>query len=342
MSTHITVLALPHMLGTSITLPMEILHAANANLVASHHRQNLFKVTLAGQTVAPITITGGLTITPQTSIELIDKTDCIVIPGLWRNPQRSLRKLQPLIQWLTKQYHQGATLCAAGTGVSLIAEAGLLDNKPATTHWFYFDSFQKHYPKVQLQQHHLITQAGRIYCAGSVNSMADLMIHFVGVVCGQSIATRVEQQFSQEIRRSFESVHYSFTDNRNYSDETVLQAQLWLQQHYQQDVIWSVLASQLQVSLRTFNRRFRQATNQTPTGYLRKLRLSAAKELLQKSNLTIAEISDLVGFKDESYFARCFKQQFLLSPSDFKRSVRGKLFSLSTIADSTSSPGTGS
>ncbi|MBU2710460.1 helix-turn-helix domain-containing protein [Zooshikella harenae] len=342
MPTHITVLALPHMLGTSITLPMEILHAANANLIASHKRQNRFEVTLAGQTITPVTITGGLTITPQTSIEHIEQTDCIVIPGLWRNPQRSLRQLQALTQWLKKQYQQGATLCAAGTGVSLIAEAGLLDNKPATTHWFYFDNFQKHYPRVQLQQHHLITQAGRIYCAGSVNSMADLMIHFVGVICGHSIATRVEQQFSQEIRRSFESIHYSFTDNRNYADETVLQAQLWLQQNYQLEVEWSALASQLQVSLRTFNRRFRQATNQPPTAYLRKLRLSAAKELLQQSNVSIAEISDLVGFKDESYFARCFKQQYLLSPSDFRRSVRGKLFSLSTITDAASSPGTGS
>src|SRR5690606_19825028 len=109
------------------------------------------------------------------------------------------------IAWIAQQYHQGASIIAIGTGVCLLAEAGILDGKPATTHWHYLEQFAKDYPQVQLQKEFLLTHSGRIYCAASVNSGADLMVHFIAMHYGRDIALKVEQQFSPEVRSSYES-----------------------------------------------------------------------------------------------------------------------------------------
>ncbi|MCX4024690.1 helix-turn-helix domain-containing protein [Endozoicomonas sp. SM1973] len=329
MDTRITLIAIEHMLGTSLTLPMEMLNAANATFQAYHKtRQQPLEIIVGSWDGQPVAITGGLSITPHCSLKDIETTDLIIIPGLWRNPHTTIHNHQPLIKWLQQQYQRQATICAAGTGVALIAEASLLDNQPATTHWYYFDTFSRRYPNIELCRHHLITHSERIYCAGSVNSIADLTVHLIGKLLGEKIATRVEQQFSREIRRPYETSFYSFEDTRNHQDEAIIEAQQWISSNHSQSIHWQQLAEQLQMSLRTFNRRFKAATHQTPSSYLQKIRIQAAKELLNHTNLTIAEISDAVGFNDEGYFARTFKKHALASPSDYRHQVRGKLFSL--------------
>lgn len=330
MTTRITLIAIEHMLGTSLTLPMEMLNAANATYQAYHKtRRQPLEVIVGSWDGNPVAITGGLGISPHCSLKGIEQTDLVIIPGLWRNPKATIASHQPLIHWLKQQYHQQAILCAAGTGVCLIAEAGLLEHQPATTHWYYFDTFNRDYPNIELCRHHLITHSERIYCAGSVNSIADLTVHLIGKLLGEHIATRVEQQFSREIRRPYETSYYSFEDTRNHQDEGIIEAQQWITAHFSDTLDWQQLADQLQMSLRTFNRRFKAATHQTPSNYLQKIRVQAAKELLNHTNLTIAEISDTAGFNDESYFARTFKKHALVTPSDYRHQVRGKLFSLS-------------
>lgn len=89
-----------------------------------------------------------------------------------------------------------------GTGSYLLAEAGLLDGKPATTHWNYFEQFSQRYPAVDLKSRHLITQSDNIYCVGSVNSIADLMVHMVEEWFGSRIARAVENQFSPAVSQT--------------------------------------------------------------------------------------------------------------------------------------------
>jgi len=325
---HITVLAFPRALGTSITLPVEMLNAADANQRIQHPGSPRLTIDIASIDAEPITITGGIEIRPNKKLDNIKQTDLIIIPGMWGNPKPILRRYPFITEWVTKQHQQDALICATGTGVCFLAEAGLLDDKAATTHWYYFDQFKKDYPKVKLQTKRFITNSGNIYCAGRMNSITNLIIHFIERFYNHDIARQIEQHFAHEIKQTYESIFYSFDEQRSHHDEEIIQAQQWMLRNYANEVSLQEVAKQFDMSLRTFNRRFKQATDSTPLEYLQHIRLGTARDLLKDSNLSIAEISYRVGFNDPGYFSALFKRRVSLSPRDYRKLVRAKLFSL--------------
>jgi len=316
------------MLGTSASLPMEMLYAADSYRYLTRKPHPKLDMKVVAMSLAPIQMTARLRIIPDCTLNEAKQSDLIIVPGLWRNPAPVLSQSAELIQWLQCNHKQGATICAAGTGVCLLAESGMLDHQSATTHWYYFDRFEQRYPLVQLQRNHFITQSDRLYCAGSVNSVADLVVHLIELFYDRDIASRVEQQFSREIRKSYDNVYYSLDDAINHPDEAIIQIQLWMQEHYSHTINTQEMAERLDMSLRTFNRRFKAATGLSPIQYLQRLRIKAARDLLRNTDLGISAIADACGFNDEGYFARSFKKQESIQPSEFRHRVRSKLFSL--------------
>jgi transcriptional regulator GlxA family with amidase domain len=269
---------------------------------------------------------GGLTINATATPDTIQQTDVLILPSLWRNPVGALSQYPELLPWLRKMSAQQTLLCAVGTSSYFLAEAGLLDNKPATTHWNYCNHFAKRYPKVNLKRQYLITQSDNIYCAGSVNSIADLMVHLISRFYGQALARQVEGQFSPEIRRPFEDHAYAQLDNSPHQDETIIDAQEWIREHCTEPVNLKQLADTLGLSSRSFNRRFKQALGITASDYLQHQRVLIARELLRTSNLSINEIAGQSGHHDSSYFCARFKKTMGQTPLAYRKSVRGKLF----------------
>ncbi len=326
---HITLLALPNALASSLSLPMEMLTAADSLARTSRNPPPAMRHTLVGPAAGAITTANGLTLQLDGPWDSIVETDLLIVPALWRNPLANLRAYPELLPWLRQLAAGGTLLCAVGTGSFFLAEAGLLDGGPATTHWFYFDQFEKRYPKVELKRRYLITEAGRVFCAGSVNSVADLTIHFIELFYGRQLARKVEAQFSPEIRRPFESHAYSAGRADVHSDELVVQAQDELREYHMDALRMPAIAERLGLSLRSFNRRFRQATGVSPVAYLQQQRLNSARDLLRTSNLSIAEVALAVGYTDSGYFCRLFREAMKQTPRDYRQSVRGKLFTVS-------------
>ena len=324
----ITLLALPDSLGSSITLPLEMLNAAS-NLARSRRSQNpSLEIYIAGCTTPEVEMVGGLRMMTDCHFSEIKHSDWLILPALWRSPMSIIKRYPQLIPWLQGLLTEENIIFAIGTSSYLLAEAGLLDSKPATTHWHYLKDFRKRYPKVDLKPQYLITQANNIYCAGSVNSGADLIIHLLGKLYGDSIARLVEGQFSPEIRRSFESHAYAQHETNIHQDETIIEAQEWLRAHSTEQISLSALAGQLDLSMRTFNRRFKQATQIAPGDYLQNLRLNNARELLRTSNLSISEVAAQAGYPDSSYFCARFKKVMGLTPLSYRKAARGKLFKM--------------
>lgn len=318
-----------NMLASSLTLPMEMLHTAN---MAGRRRQQSpgqpqLKLQTCSESPTPIQTHASLMWQAELSLEQATDSDIIYLPALWRNPRPVLKRSAGLIDWLQRQHHNGATICAVGTGCCFMAEAGLLDGKVATTHWHYFDQFQSRYPRVHLKRQHFITRANNLYCAASVNSLADLTVYFIQRLMGKSVASHVERHFSHEIRRAYESSAFYDDATHPHPDEQIVQAQLWLQDNYFRQINAGDVAARFEMSLRTFNRRFKNATGITPLEYLRDIRLSQARELLQTSNLSIAEIAEKVGYLDTGYFGELFKRHCQTTPREYRAIVRAKLFS---------------
>ncbi|HSC75192.1 MAG TPA: helix-turn-helix domain-containing protein [Pseudomonadales bacterium] len=313
-------------LATSVVLPAEMLRAA-ADLALARQRKALPDISFVATRSGPFASRSGLPLHADSGIDQ-QQYDLVFLPALWRNPQTVIRQHEALLPWLQQQHAGGALIGAAATGVCFLAASDLLDQRPATTHWFYLDQFAALYPSVDLKPQYLITRAGNLYCAASINALADLTVHFIRHFYGSSIASHVERHFSHEARKSYDHVTYREDDSERHHDEDIIQIQLWLHQHHAQPVQLNEVAQQFGMSLRNFNRRFLAATGKTPLRYLQGLRVEEGRDLLGNSNLSIAEVSEKVGYTDSSHFSRLFRNAFTVTPQDYRKSMRSKLFAV--------------
>lgn len=325
----VTFLLIDQMLATGTVLPLEMLRGAEsrARVEGESTRLRLVTASVDGEAVDT---RSGFPFSPDVSLAEVPDSDIVYIPALWRNPRPALRRSGPLLDWLRRQAEAGAAISAVGTGVCFLAAAGLLDDKPATTHWHYFDRFAADYPQVKLKRQYFITQADKLFCAASVNALADVTVHLIRQLYGPAVASHVERNFSHEIRRPFEEIAYSEGAVHLHPDEEIVQAQTWLKEHCSEDVRLSEVASYFDMSVRSFNRRFKLATGQTPLQYLQNVRVDTARELLQSSNLSVNEIAEKVGYQDMGHFTALFKKFLSTTPSEYRTTVRAKLFRVNT------------
>ncbi|PKI13510.1 GlxA family transcriptional regulator [Colwellia sp. 12G3] len=328
----VNLLIYPHVLATGITLPVEMLLAGEA--FARRYDKSVLKLTTQFLSESSVSIKSRAGITMVADITLDGESsvtstlpDIIIVPSLWRNPRPVLKSHQKLVAWLKQCWQQGSTLIGVGTGVCFLAESGLLDNHSATTHWHYVDQFKRDYPQVDLKPDFFITQSERIYCAASLNALADIIVHLIAQHYGKAAAQNVERNFSHEIRKPYEEQRYLEGSGDRHADELIAEIQFWLRTNLNTELTLTEIAEQFGMSQRSFTRRFKVATGVRATQYWQQLRIETAKELLSSSNLTIQEIADQVGYQDQGHLTRLFKQYLSLTPKAYRAMVRKKLFS---------------
>jgi transcriptional regulator GlxA family with amidase domain len=323
----IIVFAIEGALGSSLALPLEMLHAALQHRRARERRFALPEIRVVAERRGALSMSGSLRLLPDMLAARVQEAELAIIPSLWRTPQLTVSRHPGITACIRRLAASGTRICAVGTGSYIPAAAGLLDGRAATTHWSFFGDFARRYPAVQLQRRHLITRSGNFYCAGSVNSVADLMVHFIRELFGADAARQVEAQFSPEIRRPFEAHSFVEGEAGAHPDEAVWIAQDWMLAHLGEALRMPELAARCGISTRSLNRRFRAALGTTPLAFLQEARTAAARELLRASNTGIAEIAARCGFGSASHFSRSFTAHAGVSPQDYRRRVRGKLFS---------------
>jgi len=323
----IIVFAIEGALGSSLALPLEMLHAALQHRRARERRFALPEIRVVAERRGALSMSGSLRLLPDMLAQRVQEAELAIIPSLWRTPQLTVSRHPGITECIRRLAASGTRICAVGTGSYFPAAAGLLDGRAATTHWSFFGDFARRYPAVQLQRRHLITRSGNFYCAGSVNSVADLMVHFIRELFGAEAARQVEAQFSPEIRRPFEAHSFVEGEAGAHPDEAVWIAQDWMLAHLGEALRMPELAARCGISTRSLNRRFRAALGTTPLAFLQEARTAAARELLGASNLGVAEIAARCGFGSASHFSRSFAAHAGVSPQDYRRRVRGKLFS---------------
>ena len=323
---NIAIIGYDQCLASSVSLALEMFNAA-AETSAAAARQTPLRPALYGSG-RRIQCAGGLALSPDGHPRTLEQPDLVVLAAIWRNPARVVKQQAWLLPLLRQWYERGVKICAVGTSSRLLAEAGLLDQRAATTHWQDFERFARHYPAVRLQKNFLITRSGTLYCAGSVNSVADLVIFFIEELYGQQAARRVEANFSPEIRQSYAKRMYTDGQHSRHTDEDIVRLQQWLNENYATTASIDELAKMLGISTRSLNRRFKAATEQSPRQYLLALKLGQAEELLRQTDLNVNEIAEQTGFNDASYFCARFKQRTTLSPGAFRRAVAAKTFSV--------------
>jgi transcriptional regulator GlxA family with amidase domain len=295
----------------------EIFNAANAYWKESGRKQ-LFKVEVAGVSKQAEFDNGLLTLRAQAQISTIDKTDLIVIPSLARDFQKFSKGNELLIDWITKQYNNGAEVASMCTGAFMLASTGLLNGKNCSTHWSAADSFRSLFPEVNLKAENLITDEQGIYTNGGGYSFLNLVIYLVEKYYDRQAAIYCSKIFQIELDRHSQSAFIIFKGQKNHGDETIKKAQTYIENHADEKISVQDLSSMFAVGRRNFDRRFIKATGNTPVEYLQRVKVESAKKGFETSSKTINEIMYEVGYSDVKAFREVFRKITGMSPLEYK------------------------
>ena len=272
-------------------------------------------VTGIGQT--QLETAGPLGVSLSGNIQTLETADIIVIPG-WPNAEHAAPTT--LIDKLRKAYDRGATLVGLCLGACVLAQTGLLDGKRATTHWQATDRFSKKYPNVWFDPHPLYVDEGRLITSAGTAAALDCCLHIV--------RTRVSSELATRLARNMVTAPYRFGGQKQYIPKPLPES------HRTESVINSMmdhilttlhephslesLAERCAMSRRTFTRHFKAVTGSSFGQWLLHQRLSFSQQLLEQTQENISRVAELAGFGSENAFRQHFKQQFSVSPRQWR------------------------
>ncbi|MEO7766162.1 MAG: helix-turn-helix domain-containing protein [Ferruginibacter sp.] len=281
-------------------------------------RKELFTIQLAGISEKVDFYDGLFTVTPHTNISAINKTSLIIIPSLNHNYQKAVNENKLLIEWIEKQYKDGAEIASICTGAFMLASSGLLDGRSCSTHWSAADNFRSMFPKVNLQTDQLITDENGIYTNGGAYSFLNLLIYLVEKYYDRQTAIFCSKVFQIEMDRNSQSAFTIFTGQKLHGDEMVQQAQAYIETKLNEKISVEHLSSRFAVGRRNFDRRFIKATGNTPVEYSQRVKIESAKKAFETGRKTINEVMYEVGYSDVKAFREVFRKITGMSPLEYR------------------------
>lgn len=226
---------------------------------------------------------------------------------------------EPMIHALGDAHARGAHLASVCTGAFALAETGLLDARRATTHWGMAALFRERYPRVHLQDQHLVTHDGRLFCSGGISAYQDLCLHLIRFFHGQAMAEQTAQALVLGGDRNTQTPFRRFDLARQHGDAAVRKAQTLMESSFGRHVGIAELAAHCHLSERQFKRRFKEAAGMTALDYLQRLRIEVARERLRDERLPIAQIAQECGYADVAHFREMFRRAAGVTPLDYRR-----------------------
>jgi transcriptional regulator GlxA family with amidase domain len=276
-----------------------------------------FTVQLVGLTEETSLYDGAFNIRPHTTIDKIDKTDLVIIPAINGNFADEIKRNEAVLPWITQQYKQGAEIASLCTGAFLVAATGLLKGKKCATHWMAFDAFRIMFPDVELVKSVVHEEKG-ICSSGGAYSFLNLILHLVEKYVNHEMAVQCSKIFEIEINRYSQASFSIFSGFKMHEDDTVMQAQQFIEENYADRISVDELASRSLLSRRNFERRFKKATQYSPAEYMQYLKIEAARRQLESSRYQINEVMYAVGYNDTKAFRTTFKKITGLSPLEYR------------------------
>ncbi len=309
----------------SIEGPRQLFSQVN-QFVKDIGKPALFKVQLVGLT-KETALSGGLfTVHSDQLLKDVSRTDLIVIPAIDGEMKNALEENRDFIPWIKKQYNKGAEVASLCIGAFLLASTGLLDGKKCATHWMAANQFRRMFPKVNLVAEKVITDESGIYSSGGAYSYLNLILYLIEKYAGREMAILCSKVFAIQIERNSQSPFNIFSGQKEHGDEQIKNAQEFIENNFREKITLDKLASVLMIGRRSLERRFKEATNDTVSRYLQRVRIEFAKKCLETSSKNINEVMYDVGYSDNKAFRVTFKKITGMSPIDYKSKYNSKAF----------------
>ncbi|MDQ3063380.1 MAG: helix-turn-helix domain-containing protein [Acidobacteriota bacterium] len=278
----------------------------------------IFDIKLVGLSKTVNLHNSSFTVHTDLLLNEVKKTDLIFIPAFDGKMETVLEKNKDFIPWINEQYKRGAEVVSLCVGAFLLAKTGLLKGKQCSTHWRSADEFRRMFPEINLVTDRIITEEQGIYTSGGATSYWNLLLYLVEKYTDRETAILTAKVFAIDIDRHSQSQFIIFNNQSNHTDEPVKKAQKFIENNFQNKITVDQLSLMFAVGRRSFERRFKKATNNTVTEYIQRVKIEAAKKSFENSRKNIYEVMYDVGYSDTKAFRGTFKKITGMTPIDYR------------------------
>jgi transcriptional regulator GlxA family with amidase domain len=278
-----------------------------------------FKLELVSEKVKNIQLNVHAQFICYATMDEVTQTDLVIIPGFDGDNMAILKKNKAIVSWIKEMKDSGAEVASLCVGAFFLAEAGLLNGKTATSHWAATDEMQLKYPLIKVRSDRVITDENGVYTSGGAFSAIKLVLYLIEKFCGREIALWISKRFSVDMDHISQAHFAVFTGQHQHNDNDILKSQNYIEEHYSSNISIDEVSTLANMGKRNFIRRFKAATNNTPMEYLQRVRIEAAKKVLEDKDWQLDEVMSTVGYKDIKTFRMVFKRITGLSPHDYRK-----------------------
>jgi transcriptional regulator GlxA family with amidase domain len=249
--------------------------------------------------------------------------DTLVVAG--GEGTRPHRRDVRLVRWIARAARRARRVASVCTGAFLLAEAGLLDGRRATTHWAMCDALARRFPAVRVERDPIFVRDGHVFTSAGITAGIDLALQLVEEDCGRDIALTVARWLVMFLRRPGGQSQFSAQLSAQLAERDGLRdVQGWIAEHPEAELTVPALARRAHMSPRNFARAFRRETGVTPAAYVEAQRVEAARRLLETTAGNVAEVAAACGFARPETMHRAFRRVLGVAPAQYRRHFRTK------------------
>ena len=263
----------------------------------------------------PMRATGGIQVTADGGMELLEQARTIIIPG-WRSRSDPLPVV--LIDALRRAHQRGARLLSICSGVFALAATGLLDGHGATTHWRYTEELAARFPLIEVDPDVLYVDAGQLITSAGSAAGIDACLHLVARDFGTHVANSVARRLVMSPQRTGGQAQFIPAPVSRTPRSDLSRVMQWAREHLHEPLEVRDLARQALMSERTFLRRFSEATGASPKAWLQHERLARARELLESGSEHTEHIALRCGYRSVESFRVAFRSVVGVPPSVYR------------------------
>ncbi|GAA4758217.1 MULTISPECIES: GlxA family transcriptional regulator [Flavobacterium] len=301
----------------AIADPQYLFSAVNQFMAVSG-KMPLFNVELVGLK-KQVKINDGLfSINTSQLLNEVTKTDLVIIPALFGDMKTAIDANKKALPWIKEQYNNGAEVASLCVGAFLLASTGLLNGKKCSTHWGFQNEFQEMFPEVEVIDGSIVTEEQRLYSSGGAMSYWNLLLYLVEKYTDRETAILASKYFAIDIDRDSQAAFAMFKGQKNHTDEAIKQAQDFIDKNIQEKITIDELADLVSLGRRSFERRFKIATNNSVLEYINRVKIEFAKRSFESSRKNINEVMYDVGYTDTKAFRSIFKKITGLTPVEYR------------------------
>jgi transcriptional regulator GlxA family with amidase domain len=252
--------------------------------------------------------------------------DVVLVPGFMHGSSRDvidkLASSGPEIELLRQLHARGVPLVGTCCGAFLLAEAGLLDGRRATTAWWLDGLFRSRYPNVQLDIEQIVVEDGPVATAGASSAVLDYVLRLIGQRIDEDLAQQTARMLLLDPDRQSQAPYVSLALRERPRHSLSEKAEHFLQQQLHRPLSVAELASHCGTSERSLHRHFRTYHGVGPLEHIQHLRVERAKALLESTHLSFDEVVERCGYADGSSFRKLFKRATSMTPADYRERFR--------------------